>query len=56
MSDSHRLRYLVGVPGALRLVPWRQRNGNAVRLYARDAATVESINRHHRNETYLPGH
>ncbi len=31
------------------------RNGNAVQLYARSAATVDSINRAHRNETYLPG-
>jgi glycerol-3-phosphate dehydrogenase (NAD(P)+) len=31
------------------------RNGNAVRLYARNAATVDSINNSHRNEAYLPG-
>ncbi|UXN61981.1 NAD(P)H-dependent glycerol-3-phosphate dehydrogenase [Phyllobacterium zundukense] len=31
------------------------RNGNAVRLYARSATTVDSINKYHRNETYLPG-
>jgi glycerol-3-phosphate dehydrogenase (NAD(P)+) len=30
-------------------------NGNAVRLYARSATTVDSINKGHRNETYLPG-
>lgn len=29
-------------------------NGNAVRLYARDTATVDSINRNHRNNAYLP--
>lgn len=31
------------------------RNGNAVRLYARSATTADSINKAHRNETYLPG-
>jgi len=31
------------------------RNGNAVRLYARDAAVVGSINMDHRNDVYLPG-
>jgi glycerol-3-phosphate dehydrogenase (NAD(P)+) len=31
------------------------RNGNAVRLYARSNTTVESINKDHRNEIYLPG-
>lgn len=31
------------------------RNGNKVRLYARDRMTVDSININHRNETYLPG-
>lgn len=29
-------------------------NGNSVRLYARDALTVDSINRNHRNNIYLP--
>ncbi len=31
------------------------RSGNAVCLYARDKAVVESINTHHRSERYLPG-
>jgi glycerol-3-phosphate dehydrogenase (NAD(P)+) len=31
------------------------RNDNVVRLYARDAVTVDSINSSHRNEAYLPG-
>jgi glycerol-3-phosphate dehydrogenase (NAD(P)+) len=31
------------------------RNDNVVRLYARDAVTVDSINGIHRNEAYLPG-
>ena len=31
------------------------RNGNKVRLYARDRSTVDSINMDHRNENYLPG-
>ncbi|GGA91794.1 glycerol-3-phosphate dehydrogenase [NAD(P)+] [Brucella endophytica] len=54
---NHRFKIAVLGGGAwgTALAAMAARTGHRVGLYARDAATVEDINRNHRNERYLPG-
>lgn len=55
MSSKPTISVLGGGAWGTALGSMAARNGNAVKLYARDAATVAAINNSHRNETYLPG-
>lgn len=54
MSSQPTIAVLGGGAWGTALGSMAASNGNAVRLYARDASTVDSINRNHRNNTYLP--
>ncbi len=54
MSDRPTIAVLGGGAWGTALGTMAAHNGNIVRLYARDAVTVESINRNHRNDAYLP--
>ncbi|ATU93535.1 NAD(P)H-dependent glycerol-3-phosphate dehydrogenase [Phyllobacterium zundukense] len=54
MSDRPTIAVLGGGAWGTALGTMAAQNGNIVRLYARDAVTVESINRNHRNNAYLP--
>lgn len=55
MSAGHNIAVLGGGAWGTALGCMAARAGNRVRLYARDIATVNAINVHHRNDAYLPG-
>ncbi|MEK1855832.1 MAG: NAD(P)H-dependent glycerol-3-phosphate dehydrogenase [Phyllobacterium sp.] len=55
MSRKPTISVLGGGAWGTALGSMAARNGNAVKLYARDTATVAAINNSHRNEIYLPG-
>jgi glycerol-3-phosphate dehydrogenase (NAD(P)+) len=55
MSGKPVIAVLGGGAWGTALASMSARNGNLVRIYARDSVVVNSINDDHRNETYLPG-
>ncbi|MBA8877989.1 NAD(P)H-dependent glycerol-3-phosphate dehydrogenase [Phyllobacterium myrsinacearum] len=55
MTARHNIAVLGGGAWGTALGSMAASNGHYVRLYARDAVIVESINAGHRNESYLPG-
>jgi glycerol-3-phosphate dehydrogenase (NAD(P)+) len=55
MNARHTIAVLGGGAWGTALATMAANGGHRVSLYARDAAIVDSINEHHRNETYLPG-
>lgn len=55
MNPRHQIAVLGGGAWGTALGAMAAHNGHDARLYARDPASVHSINTLHRNETYLPG-
>ena len=55
MRKGVKIAVLGGGAWGTALATLAARNGNVVRLWARDAATVDAINTVHRNDRYLPG-
>lgn len=55
MTEAVDIAVIGGGAWGTALASMAARNGNNVRLWARDGATVDAINSTHRNDRYLPG-